>query len=389
MTVQELFNKLNRKISSYILKRVLLYVKGIELRNDKNNDFNQVDKCFESRKNDIYADPDKISRIVSAYQKAIAVQAVSEECFQVGNEWLPIYEKSMGSVMSALKAGDINALQGIYDNFMRHPSSTGLHGMPVDMEKCYFSGNISLKHKKWFLYDSLYRIKLWKGLLGDAASLNQLNSPMIGNPYGYYIDEHFIKICSDYQHYYATRINQLTSNKFEIEKRVIIELGGGFGGMAYYFNRDSKNKVYVDIDLPENLALASFYLIHTLPEKKVFLYGEDELTTETFKNFDIILLPNFAVKNIPTNSTDLVFNSYSLAEMTESAIKVYVSELSRALKPTGYFYHVNHTRESFVKADDFGIDKKNFMLLHKAPALWNAARNLLMDEYEYLYEKVK
>lgn len=387
--IQKLYKKICRKLSSHILQRVLFYVKETELRNDKNNDLNQVDKCFAPRKNDILADPDKIRRIVSAYQKAIAVQAVSDDCFQVGNEWLPIYEKNMGSVMSALKDGDIKALQEIYDNFMRHPSSTGLHGMPADMHKCYFSGTISLKYKKWFLYDSLHRINLWKGLMGDSGSLEQLDSPMIGNPYGYYVDGHFIKVCSDYQHYYATCINRMTSDNSEAERRVIIELGGGFGGMSYYFNRDSKNKVYVDIDLPENLALASFYLMHALPEKKVFLFGEGELTAETFKNYDIIMLPNFEVKKIPTNSTDLVYNSYSLAEMPESSITCYVNELSRALKPAGYFYHVNHTRESLVKADEFGIEKNNFVLLHKTPALWNAARNLLMDENEYLYKKVK
>jgi putative sugar O-methyltransferase len=387
--IQKLYKKINRKLSNYILQRVLFFVKETELRNDKNNNLNQVDKCFASRINDIHADPDKIRRIVSAYQKAIAVQAVSEECFQVGNEWLPIYEKNMGSVMSALKNGDIKALQGIYDNFMRHPSSAGLHGMPADMQKCYFSGNISLMHKKWYLYDFIHRINLWKGLFGDSASLEQLDSPMIGNPYGCFIDGHFIKVCSDYQHYYATCINRLTSDNFDAERRVIIELGGGFGGMSYYFNRDSKNKVYVDIDLPENLALASFYLMHALPEKKVFLFGEGELTEEIFNYYDIIMLPNFEVKNIPTSSTDLVFNSYSLAEMSENAISCYVNELSRALKPAGYFYHVNHTRESLVKADDFGIEKKDFVLLHKTPALWNAARNLLMDENEYLYQKVK
>lgn len=389
MALHELYEKSCRKLSGYILQRVLFYVKETELRNDKNNDLNLVDRCFAPQMNDIKADPSKISRIISAYQKAIAVQAVSEDCFQIGNEWLPIYEKNMGSVMSALKDGNINVLQEIYDNFMRHPSSTGLHGMPADMHKCYFSGSISLKHKKWYLYDYLHRINLWKGLLGDSASLKQLESPMIGNPYGYYIDGHFIKVCSDYQHYYATCIDRMTSENPEVERRVIVELGGGFGGMAYYLIRDSKNKVYVDIDLPENLALASFYLMHAFPEKKVFLFGEGELTEETFKDYDIILLPNFEVKKIPTCSTDLVFNSYSLAEMSESAISCYVDELSRSIKPAGYFYHVNHTRESLVKADDFGIEKNCFTLLNKTPALWNAARNLLMDENEYLYKKLK
>jgi hypothetical protein len=49
---------------------------------------------------------------------------------------------------------------------------------------------------------------------------------------------------------------------------------------------------------------------------------------------------------------------------------------------------VNHNKKSEVVADDFGIDPVRFDLLYKIPALWNAGRDMLMDEYEYLYRKI-
>jgi hypothetical protein len=50
--------------------------------------------------------------------------------------------------------------------------------------------------------------------------------------------------------------------------------------------------------------------------------------------------------------------------------------------------HVNHTTNSLVKADDFGIERYGFELLYRKPALWNRGRKLVVDEYEFLYSKL-
>ena len=367
---------------------LVIYIKQREFQGDPNNDLNKIQKGFSRTENKINADPNKLHKIISAYQQAKKIQKKSAECFQVGNEWLPIYKKYMGTVMGALDSSNIESLRLIYDNFMRHPSTSGLHGMPVDMSDKYFDNAISLKYKKWFLYDSLHRINLWKGMLGDNALLSNLDSPIIGNPYGFYYDDHFIKVCSDYQHYYATRIDELTQADATTRRRFVVELGGGFGGMAYYLIRDASNLTYINFDLPENLALASYYLMHAHPDKKVFLYGDGKITIDVFTNYDVILLPNFEISQLPSGIVDLVFNSYSLAEMSNMTIRCYIHELCKSVKQGGYFLHVNHTRASLVNADNFEIDQQGFKLIYRIPALWNAARNLLMDENEYLYLKI-
>jgi hypothetical protein len=73
--------------------------------------------------------------------------------------------------------------------------------------------------------------------------------------------------------------------------------------------------------------------------------------------------------------------------MSQETIKTYINEFTRISK--GYFLHVNHNKVSEIIADNFGVDLNQFDLLYKIPALWNAGRNLYMDEYEYLYKKIE
>jgi putative sugar O-methyltransferase len=362
---------------------LLFNLKQREFSFDSNNNTTEwVEQAFAPRKAKLTEDIAILNRISEAYNKAKAVQKMAEPYYQVSNEWLPIYNSSLKEVMAALEKKDLEKLGRIYQNFMRNQCSAGLVGLPVDMNKCYFSGNISNKNKKLYLYDSLNRFWLWRNLTDKTYDIQSLDSPDIGNPFGYYIDGHFIKTGSDYQHYYATTIGRLTESN---EHRFVVELGGGYGGVAYYLIRDCKGLTYLDFDLPENLALTTYYLLSAFPDKKFLLFGEEGLTDCKLSDYDLVLMPNFEIEKMTNLCADLVFNSYSLAEMSQETISNYVDIFNRIAKK--YILHVNHTRNSLVSADDFGIDQHKFDLIYKIPALWNAGRNLYMDEYEYLYKR--
>jgi hypothetical protein len=125
-------------------------------------------------------------------------------------------------------------------------------------------------------------------------------------------------------------------------------------------------------------------LLSAFHEKKIGLYGEVNLSSANLEEYDIILMPNFEISKIKNDSGDLIFNSYSLAEMSSETIDEYISHFNRIAKK--FIFHVNHTRDSVIKANDFKIDLNKFELLYRAPALWNKARNKDMDEFEYLYK---
>jgi hypothetical protein len=374
-----LTQKIKRRLVREFKLTWLLWLKGREFSNDSNNDLALVNEGLRDRKLPRGDDSAVLIRIADAYNRAKVVQAEAASCYQVGNEWVPIYEKPLMEVMQALRTRDTEALQRIYGNFYRDVCSTGLIGLPGG----FLGGHVSARKKKWYLYDSLHRFKLWKSLLGNCKSTAELVSPCIGNPYGFIVDGTFIAAGSDYQHYYATAIGRLLRGG---DHRVVVELGGGYGGMAQFLVRDHPGLTYVDFDLPENLALTAYYLLTAFPEKKTLLFGEAALTSDVLKSHQVILMPNFELPRMPNDSADIVFNSYSLAEMSAEAIHNYIAEFTRIA--TGYFLHVNHNKVSAVVADDFGIDPDKFDLLYKVPALWNGGRNLDMDEYEYLYKKI-
>ena len=341
--------------------------------------FLSIENGFAQRP--MVADPAIVTRVMAAYNRAKAVQKDAPEEYQVSQMWLPIYEGYMKHIMAAMAAGDAATVSAAYANFFRDGCSLGIHGMPVDMFADYFTGNLSLETQGLYMTDIMHRMNIWLDSIGKTCAIDSLATPEIGNPYGFYIDGKFYRHGVDYQHYYATIIGRLVRGKGH---RTVLELGGGYGGLGHFLMRDNSDFTYIDIDLPENMALTAFYLLSAFPDKNIGLYGEVDLASADLSAHDALVLPNFALSELRADSVDLAFNSYSLAEMSHNNVENYIAQFNRVVSK--FIYHVNHTRVSPVKADDFPIDTEKFELISRAPALWNMGRDKEMDEYEYLYK---
>jgi putative sugar O-methyltransferase len=335
--------------------------------------------CKDRRSN--VDDPALYGRLVAAYKAAKQIQAQSGSAYQVSNEWLPIYSASMSRVMDALNAEDVDTLMAIYNNFFRESCSSGLHGMTLDVPQHFAGDEINPVLRDAYFQDALHRIKLWLELTEGVCPIADLASNDIGNPYGYSIDGSFVRTGSDYHHYYSKMIGSLIR---AAGHKVVAEIGGGFGGMAYFLMRDNPDLTYVDFDLPENVALTSFYLLSAFPDKKIALFGELDVESADLGAYDAVLLPNFMIGALGPDTVDLTFNSYSLAEMSRETIYTYLRYVNEFTAK--FFFHVNHTRNSLVGAAEFPVDREKFELLFRAPALWNMGRNSDMDEYECLYK---
>jgi len=145
------------------------------------------------------------------------------------------------------------------------------------------------------------------------------------------------------------------------------------------------NYCYIGCDLPENTCLAAFFLKSLLPNKKIKLVSDLNIEQFDFSQYDIILISNYDIENLPNNIIDLSYNSYSLAEMHLEAVVNYTNHISRITKD--FIFHINHSKHSAVSAGNFNIDLKKFNLVEKKLAIWNRYINKLSDEHEYLYEK--
>jgi hypothetical protein len=325
------------------------------------------------------ADNLNIQRIANAYQNWKSIQIECRPEYHVSREWLPIYSKFMGKISQALLAGDIPKLKNMYGNFFRDPLSTGLHGMHFDMTEKYMvpgktSNQIDLQAYAKFVtqYANNFLLNC------KDVPVKALERPPVGNPYGYLLDNVEIFPCAEYHFYYSRKIGTLLR---AIESPVVMELGGGFGGMAYYLLRDYPNIQYIAIDLPENACLQAYYLMSYFPNLKIRLFGE-EINGDP-ADYDILIMPNFAIEKLPVNSVNLSFNSYSLAEMSFEAVNNYINLICQITKD--FILHLNHVYWE-VSSDNFPIDFNKFQLLFRNPTMWGKdPGHYSLDHHEFLY----
>jgi putative sugar O-methyltransferase len=210
--------------------------------------------------------------------------------------------------------------------------------------------------------------------------IKNIHMPLAGNPYGvevggrFFYGPHFL--------YFAKKIYMLTGS----DATRVVELGAGYGGLPWASRNCIPNSRYFEFDLPEVLAIASFYILSTYPKTNIALFGEVDLQSAELDNFDFIFMPKFEIERMPSNWSDVSFNSWSLAEMEAEAIGNYVRHLGRVTRR--YFFHVNHVIHSKISSDVFPVNFRKFRLLHRALSMWGKSlhRNNFVDEHEFIYE---
>ncbi|HUE42200.1 MAG TPA: putative sugar O-methyltransferase [Candidatus Sulfotelmatobacter sp.] len=227
--------------------------------------------------------------------------------------------------MRALRNGHTDALHRMYRNFFRDPCGAGLVGVPFGNRKAYFRRKMKDVHRRAYLGDALYRLDYWNSRTGGGFDLHDLAAPNIGNPYGILLNDTLIRFSAEYHHDCAHEILKLNSTR-----RVVAEIGGGYGALAYYLLRDGGKLTYMDFDVPESIALASYYLLKAFPSRNFTLYGEREFTEEAIAASDALLLPSFAMQKIPSGIVNVTLASHVLSDLSRDARAAYTDFVSRS-----------------------------------------------------------
>jgi len=105
--------------------------------------------------------------------------------------------------------------------------------------------------------------------------------------------------------------------------KTILEIGSGSGITPYWCNRLGLGPIQI-IDLPHVAVLQAFYLLKSLPDANILLYGEDQGVNEP----DITIYPHWAFLELPKNKVELVFNQDSFAEMSNETVLNYLTWIS-------------------------------------------------------------
>ena len=166
--------------------------------------------------------------------------------------------------------------------------------------------------------------------------INTLTIPNIFNVQGRTINDMIIPITSYRIAYY---ISQVLKNINSVDRKIIVEIGGGWGLGAYITLNNRPNTCYIIIDLPSTSILSAWFLLQT--GKNVLLFGEfDEWVNNLTEKYDVIIVPPEFIEKFDENFADITINTASLTEMSEEYIDYYVKNIAKISK---IFYEDNHT----------------------------------------------
>jgi hypothetical protein len=347
-----------------------------EFAEDPRYNLQNVTAGFAGRADIDADDTALLKRICAAYQATISHRG--HPAYRVTGWWEEVRNRSLGPVRKALLMHDIAALRGMYANFFRDPCCTGLTSVPYGMTGAYFGGKMTDLHRRVYLADTLYRLDYWRRETGDRFPLRDLAIPPIGNPYGVCLEGTLVSARAEFHHRCADRVAGLLESNLSM----VVEIGGGFGAMAYYLLRGQPKIKYVDFDLPESTALATYYLVKAFPHKKFLLFGETPLTGEAIADTDVALLPLFAMERLRTASVDVTFSSHAMSDIESAELASYLETIHR----------VTRHRFLFVRAtalpgmpDPLG-DHGDLLHLEEHRQLgWSSHRQPQADETESLY----
>ena len=124
-------------------------------------------------------------------------------------------------------------------------------------------------------------------------------------------------------------------------RRLVWEVGGGWGGLAYQFKTLFPDVTYVITDFPELFLFSAVYLLTAFPEAKIYIAGETapEECLQNWREADFVFLPQSRPELIQTVRPDLLLNTVSFQEMTTVQVDAYLKMAASVQCPFVYSYN--------------------------------------------------
>ncbi|MHB8243378.1 MAG: putative sugar O-methyltransferase [Solirubrobacteraceae bacterium] len=191
------------------------------------------------------------------------------------------------------------------------------------------------------------------GITSLIASIDQalgihMDAPNVGAPFGLAIDERLMTLEMPELIYAGMRLNQAIQAQLPLthcESVSVVEIGGGYGGMGYWFLQMCPQIAsYTIVDLPTIGVLQGYYLAKVLGPTRVSFFGEPSA--------QVRLVPNHSLTHVET-PFDVLVNKDSMPEMPHSAMVQYL-EWARS-NCAGFFYSYNQETTADFRGEAQGI----------------------------------
>tara|TARA_B100001175_G_scaffold281939_1_gene260663 strand:+ start:1024 stop:2202 length:1179 start_codon:yes stop_codon:yes gene_type:complete len=379
---------IEKRFLKTIIKKIYPYLKGLLFTLlIKENKF----KIISPKKNIIdKSDIELAKRIFDSYKAMKSYQKNVHRFYKPSSMWQKHIDSDFAFMKKSLEENNIDNFLFFLQNFGNWDTCLGIEHQLLIKN---YSKNPLLKK---FLSNELFQgqREVWSYYNQKKREFSNLNFPRIGNQNGAEVENNFLVYGSFFSSIHADIIDKYLKND---NHNIIADLGGGYGKLAYYVLKNQNKFTYIDFDIPETLVLASYFITKSFPNKKPFIFGEEEFKNDFIKNYDLIFLPNWEIEKIKPNSFDIFMNKNSLGEMEPDSAHNYINHIHRTSK---YFFSINHEflRNKFDNGQSSLLNKEyninnQFKELIRYPDLGhliyenNQTINLDSDIFFYIFEK--
>jgi hypothetical protein len=130
-------------------------------------------------------------------------------------------------------------------------------------------------------------------------------------------------------------------------RRVVWEIGGGWGGFAYQFKTLFPDVTYVITDLPELFLFSATYLRTVCPGARTLIWEPraEAAQKERWRKHDFVFVPNTRTSELPKFAPDLLINIASFQEMTAAQVGAYAAHAAAVRCPL--IYSLNRERSRY------------------------------------------
>lgn len=156
-------------------------------------------------------------------------------------------------------------------------------------------------------------------------------------------------------HYY---LRSTSGNKNKSEIKRVLEIGGGYGGLARIFKIMNPQACYIIVDLPESLFFAELFLSLNFPEANIAYSNNKE--KNNFEFVDFLLVPIQYIENIFGEEFDLVINTGSLQEMPDNTVKIFMDFIQSKINAKR-FYSFNYFLNNKRNFQETSAEKSNLI----------------------------
>lgn len=288
-------------------------------------------------------------------------------------EWKYLDEHKRGTYIGSIRRPQAVSLPTLFANMFRNDATYGIVSPSyADVDQAGVKDQILLDLDTCYEFTRLSKIG---PLLFERAW---------GNPFGLLIDGKVLVPDSPRHYYFAEKLAALAAGT---TKRRIIEIGGGYGGLALMLRRLHHAAPYVIVDLFET-CLLQYYFLKKAGLKVAFVLDPAEAPEPGA----IAIVPTDVSDAFLSTFTDIgiVFNSRSFSEMSRGTVEHYFALIQDRLQPA-YIYHENSNfllfpdsvRHVEVLASEFPVDPHRYRLvqMNVSPFLGGSGRYR-----EFLYE---